>query len=146
MSPSTASVPCQRWSPGGIPSWRRPEDGGFDPGRYGVKEIDEDEAREFVMGIHYSKAWLATLRRYGMFDLRGEDGPRLVGAAILSSPMNEKVLTKPFPRLEPYTESAEVGRFCLLDEVPANADCARSCGSSNNSPLPAASGRRPVSR
>jgi hypothetical protein len=77
-----------------------------------------------------------------MFDLAGEAGPRLVGAAILSNPTNEKVLTNAFPGYAPYTETAEVGRFCLLDEVPANADYARGCGSRNNSPAAAVHARR----
>jgi hypothetical protein len=119
--PETADIPCQRWRPGGRPSWRRPEEGGFDRTRYGVEEIDELPAREFVLSIHYANTWVATLRRYGMFDLSGGE-PRLVGAAILSNPMNKAVLTNVFPGLAPYTETADVGRFCLLDEVPANAE------------------------
>ena len=43
------TLPCQRWSPGGHPSWRRPEAGGFDASRYGVQPIGETSAREFVM-------------------------------------------------------------------------------------------------
>jgi hypothetical protein len=39
------STACQRWNPGGIPSWRRPCDGGFDPARYGVAPIGEEQAR-----------------------------------------------------------------------------------------------------
>jgi hypothetical protein len=48
---------CQRWLPGGVPSWKRPSDGGFDPGRYGVAAIGEDDARQFVIGHHYSRSF-----------------------------------------------------------------------------------------
>ena len=121
-------LPCQRWSfpdaehpAGGRPSWRRPEDGGFDKTRYGFKEIDEQPARDFVTAVHYEKAWLATKARYGMFDLAGPE-PRLVGAAILSVPTNNAVLTKVWPHLVPNKETIDLGRFCLLDAVPANAE------------------------
>jgi hypothetical protein len=122
ISAALSDIPCQRWRRGGRPSWARPEDGGFNKARYGVKEIDERPARDFVMRIHYAGTWVATLRRYGLFDLKDESGPRLVGAAILSNPSNEKVLTKPWPAFAPYTETADVGRFCLEDQVPANAE------------------------
>ena len=36
--------------------------------------------------------------------------------------MRAAVLTGPFPDLEPYTESAELSRFVLLDRVPANGE------------------------
>src|SRR5262245_25151347 len=36
--------------------------------------------------------------------------------------MHPRVLTGPFPHLEPYHESLELARLVLLDEVPANAE------------------------
>jgi hypothetical protein len=36
--------------------------------------------------------------------------------------MGAAVLTGVFPRLEPMVESVELGRFALLDEIPANAE------------------------
>jgi len=110
---------CQRWRPGGIPSWRRPEDGGFNPARYGAAPVSEAVAKAFVTGLHYSRTYPAARHRYGMFDLAGPT-PALVGVAVLSVPASRPVLTSVFPRLEPYAESLELGRFVLRDEVPAN--------------------------
>ena len=109
---------CQRWTDR-IQSWRRPEDGGFDPSRYGAAEIGEASAKRFVTGHHYSGTYPAASRRYCLFDLT--DG-ELVGTAVLSVPARREVLTAVFPGLEPYAESAELGRFVLLDEVPANGE------------------------
>jgi hypothetical protein len=122
---------CQRWRPGGIPSWRRPEDGGFDARRYGVADIEETPAKRFVCSFHYSATYPAAAQRYGMFDLADE--ARLVGVAVLSVPAQKALLTCVFPRLEPYQESLELGRFVLRDEVPANGESARSCIGCNNS-------------
>ena len=55
-----------------------------------------------------------------MFDLAGEV-PVLVGVAVLSVPAQRAVLTSVFGTLEPYAESAEIGRFVIEDPVPANA-------------------------
>jgi len=52
---------------------------------------------------------------------------RHVGALVLSVPVRESVLTGVLPDLEPYRESAELGRLVLLDAVPANGETARSC-------------------
>jgi hypothetical protein len=46
----------------------------------------------------------------------------LVGVAVFGNGGFKPVLTNAFPDLEPYTESAELARFVLLDEVPANAE------------------------
>ena len=46
----------------------------------------------------------------------------LVGVAVFGNGGFKTVLTNPFPDLEPYTESLELARFVLLDEVPANAE------------------------
>jgi hypothetical protein len=110
---------CQRWLPGGIASWRRPCDGGFDAGRYGVTPIEEKQARQFVTGRHYSRSYPAAVWRYGLFDLSAP-APELAGVAVLSMPASKKVLTKAFPQLEPYEQSLELGRFVLADEVAAN--------------------------
>jgi hypothetical protein len=123
---------CQRWNPGGIASWRQPRDGSFDPARYGVAPLGEEQARRFVTSLHYSRSYPAAVQRYGLFDLTPAT-PVLAGAAVLSVPASKAVLTSVFPHLEPYHESLELGRFVLADQVPANGDYARSCGSRNNS-------------
>jgi hypothetical protein len=112
---------CMRWSPGRVQSWSRPEDGGFDASRYGVAAIAEEHAKAFITRLHYSGTYPAASQRYGLFDLAS--GQRaLVGVAVLSVPASKAVLTAVFPRLEPYKESLELGRFVLVDEVPANGE------------------------
>jgi hypothetical protein len=112
---------CQRWSPGRVPSWRRPEDGGFDPARYGVAPVDETPAKDYVTARHYSGTFVAARLRYGLFDLAGAR-PRLAGVAVLSVPTSKRVLTRAFPRLEPYAQSLELGRFVLDQDVAANGE------------------------
>jgi hypothetical protein len=112
---------CQRWNPGGVPSWRRPCDGGFDASRYGIAPVSEQQARQFVLTLHYSGSYPAAVHRYGMFDVTGP-APVLAGVAVLSVPASSAVLTGVFPRLEPYHESLELGRFVLRDEVAANGE------------------------
>lgn len=110
---------CQRWT-GRRPSWRRTSEGGFNPVRYAVGPIEEDDARGFVQTHHYSRAYPAARLRYGLFDRLA--GDRLVGVAVLGVPMRSLVLTNPFPTLEPYRQSLELSRLVLLDEVPGNAE------------------------
>jgi hypothetical protein len=117
----------QRWLPGGRHTWTHPsvERYSFNPASYGVTGIPEKDAREFVEELHYLHAWLNARLRYGMFYLEGPQEHltgRLVGVAVLSVPQNKLVLTNPFPHLEPYYESLEVGRFILLDQVPHDAE------------------------
>lgn len=108
---------CQRWRDGRH-SWRHRSDGGFDKARYDVALIADDTlAKQFVTRHHYSSSYGAAIHRVGLFD-QGT----LVGVAVYSSPMSAKVLTGSFPHLDPYTEAVELGRFVLLDEVPANAE------------------------
>ena len=45
-----------------------------------------------------------------------------MSVAVLSVPVQRAVLTRPFPELEPYRESLELGRFVLADRVPANGE------------------------
>jgi hypothetical protein len=112
---------CQRWSPGRVQSWRRPEDGGFDPARYGVVKVVRKTAKAYVTSRHYSGTYVAARLPYGLYDLT-ESTPRLVGVAALSVPTSKRVLTGVFPGLEPYQESLELGRFVLDDNVAANGE------------------------
>lgn len=109
-----------RWAPGAAQSWRSPEDGGFTPDHYGVAPIEEADAKDYILDRHYSGTYPAARLRYGLFDTTGD--PKLVGAAVLSVPTSKKVLTNVFPGLEAYSESLELGRFVLDDEVPANGE------------------------
>jgi hypothetical protein len=79
--------------------------------------VAEVPARAFVETHHYSHDWPSPRFRYGLWERDA-----LVGVAVLTVPMQKAVLTNPFPTLEPYHESLELGRFVLLDQVPANAE------------------------
>lgn len=119
----------QRWREG-RPSWRRVAEGGFDPDRYVVDELDERQARAWTLRHHYSSTWPAVRLRTGLFDTRTPTGePRLVGVCAFGVPMSDKVLTRPFPGLVPHYESIEVSRLCLDVSVASNGEswfCARS--------------------
>ncbi|MEU4576114.1 hypothetical protein [Nonomuraea sp. NPDC023979] len=116
---------CQRCGPGRTHTWVHRRDGGFDPDQYTVEAVAEPTAKAFVMAHHYSGAYVADILRYGLFDLAATGpggGPALVGMMVLSTPQNVLAITNPFPELEPFKESAELGRFVLLDGVPSNAE------------------------
>jgi hypothetical protein len=110
--------PCMRWSPGGAQSWRRRRDGGFNAGLYVVREIWTSEAKPFVLGAHYLGSMPSDKRDYGLFEVASG---RLVGVAVLSVPTSPLTIPSVFPGLDP-NEAADLGRFVLLDEVPANAE------------------------
>ncbi|MEU9744804.1 hypothetical protein [Streptomyces niveus] len=120
---------AQRWT-FGVPSWRHVSEGGFRRERYEVVPIDEETARRYVTDHHYLSGWPAAIHRFGLLDTRAEPGPgdltveglALVGVTVLASPMNEKVLTRCFPRLVPYAESAELARLVVGASVPANGE------------------------
>jgi hypothetical protein len=111
-----ASDWCQRWL-NRRPTWQHPSAGGFDRRRYDVAELAETSARAFVVANHYSGTFPAASLCAGLFD-----GVWLVGVAVLSVPVQAKVLTDVFPDLAPYHESLELGRLVLADQVPANAE------------------------
>lgn len=111
---------CQRWTPDGEQRWQHPRFSVFDKTRYGVDEIGKQTARRFVTTHHYSHAWCAPKLCYGLFDLAGE-APLLAGVAVLSIPV-KSVVERAFPNLTALYESVELGKFVLLDEVPANGE------------------------
>lgn len=128
----TVSELCQRWRERRS-SWQPTSAGGFDPDRYRVIAIDHDSAAMFVRRHHYAGSYPAARFRYGLVDR----APRaqvpdaigldkysewLVGVAVFGVPMCARVLTKPFPTLRVHTESIELSRLVLLDEVPGNAE------------------------
>lgn len=93
----------------------RPAGEPIDPRRYEVAKIDTDnEAKGFVTQHHYSGSYPAARVRFGLY-LSGD----LVGVAVFSMPMQGAVLDLlPCPRVE----AVELGRFVLLDSVPANGE------------------------
>src|SRR5690606_8376190 len=83
---------------------------------YEVAEIAGDtEAKRFVLEHHYSGDYPAARFRFGLYE-RGE----LVGVAVFSEPMNALAVTNWFPCTT--HEVPELGRFVLLDRVPANGE------------------------
>lgn len=108
---------CERWEQG-QPRWTRASQGGFNPADYSVKAIDEEQAKAYVVSHHYAGSYVAAVHRYGLF----EAGDILAGVLVLSNPQQAAVLTNPFPDLEPYGESLELGRLVLADRIPGNAE------------------------
>lgn len=108
---------CQRWTADRACRWRHVAQEPINPREYAVAPLSEPLARRFVESRHYSASYPADRLRYGLWR-----GPELVGAAVLSVPAQAAVLTIPFPQLQPYVESLELGRFVLADEVPGNGE------------------------
>lgn len=82
---------------------------------YEVAPIPDDRtARTFVETNHYSSSYPAARFRHGLYW-----GGLLVGVAVFSVPMQGAVLDRlPCPR----AAAVELGRFVLLDRVPANGE------------------------
>jgi hypothetical protein len=104
---------CQRWR--ARRDSYRPAGETINTTCYEVAPIDMRTAKTFVITHHYSQSYPACRFRFGLFT-RGE----LVGVAVFSMPMARQVLTNVFPG-DPL-DSVELGRFVLLDNVPANGE------------------------
>jgi hypothetical protein len=110
MSPVT----CQRWLRG-FDSYRPPDEP-IRTAEYDVTELPSDAvAKAFVLEHHYSRSYPAARWRFGLWN-----HGILQGIAIFSHPCNDRVLTAIFPGRA--TDSVELGRFVLLDEVPGNGE------------------------
>lgn len=106
------AVACQRWRSGAASY--RPAGETIATRLYEVAEIAKDgPARAFVEAHHYSRSYPAARRRYGLYRAGS-----LVGVAVFSVPCRSEVL-RPLPE---SAEAAELGRFVLLDDVPANGE------------------------
>lgn len=82
---------------------------------YEVAEIAGDtEAKGFVLEHHYSGSYPAARERFGLYR-----GANLVGVAVFSVPANAKALD---PAPGDSLSRVELGRFVLLDDVPANGE------------------------
>lgn len=110
-------TPCQRWRlrrhsyrPAGEP---------IDTSRYGVDLLPDDRtARAFVEQHHYSGSYPAARFRVGLYRSRRWVTPELVGVAVFSVPAQRAAI----PRWTGTAEGVELGRFVLLDDVPANGE------------------------
>ncbi len=83
---------------------------------YTVEPIREDRiAKGFVLEHHYSGSYPAARFRFGIYR-----GSELQGVAVFSVPCAARVLEATFA--DAARDSVELGRFVLLDEVPANGE------------------------
>jgi hypothetical protein len=105
---------AQRWRSGSASY--QPAGSVIRPSDYDVVEIAEDVAKAFVIEHHYSGTYPAARRRFGLY----EHGT-LVGVAVFSHPCNEKTITNVFG-CSRAADGLELGRFVLLDRVPANGE------------------------
>lgn len=106
---------CQRWVH--RRERYRPPGEVIDPSKYGVEVIPDDRtAKSFVKTHHYSGSFVAARLRVGLYHRQGRHvAPELVGVAVFSVPAQQAAI-------EHWAGTAagvELGRFVLLDEVPA---------------------------
>jgi len=105
---------CQRWLGGR--STYRPSGEPIVTARYEVAEIPDDRtAKRFVLEHHYSGSYPAARVRIGLYE-----SSALVGVAVFSVPASPGVITTCLPC--GLDEAVELGRFVLLDRVPANGE------------------------
>ena len=104
---------CQRWRE--RRDLYRPKGEVIQTRSYEVAPIASDrEARAFVTRHHYSGTYVAARLRCGLYHRSA-----LVGVAVLSQPPSQAALEAALPF---SAERCELGRFVLLDEVPANGE------------------------
>ena len=104
----------QRWD-GGRDKYR-PAGEVIQTEAYDVAPVHRDVAKAFVLRHHYSGTFPAARFCHGLAR-RGE----LVGVAVFSHPVQDRVITKVFP-FEEATAGVELGRFVLEDSVPGNGE------------------------
>lgn len=73
------------------------------------------DAKRFVLAHHYAGTYPAARFRFGLYR-----GGALLGVAVFSHPCRDAVLTSVFPGAA--REAVELGRFVLVDAVPANGE------------------------
>jgi hypothetical protein len=102
----------QRWTHGH--DSYRPAGEPIDPSRYGVEVLPDDtRARAFVERHHYSGSYPAARVRVGLYRMA-----ELVGVAVFSVPAQVAAI----PHWTGTTAGVELGRFVLVDDVPANGE------------------------
>ena len=96
-------------------SYRRPDEP-IRTSAYDVVELPDDtRPKGFVIEHHYSASYPSARFRFGLFR-----GDALEGVAVFSHPCGDNVLTNVFGGIA--TDSVELGRFVLLDEVAGNGE------------------------
>jgi hypothetical protein len=130
MNLTTPQVPfpfaCQRWRE--HRATYRPAGETIRTADYEIHPISMSQAKAFVLHHHYAHSYPSCRFRYGLFSHRltkdhwQNNGlqPELVGVAVMSVPQHPAVLTNVFPGNP--NDSTDLGRFVLLDEVPANGE------------------------
>lgn len=104
----------QRWL-GGRENYR-PKGEPIDTSKYGVEVLDSDKvAAAFVRTHHYSGSFPAALFRVGLFRMS-----ELVGVCVFSTPAQRASIPKWCGM--PAADGAVLGRFVLLNDVPANGE------------------------
>lgn len=109
---------CQRWRRGRASY--RPRGEPIPTRDYEVAPITRPPAKAFVKAHHYSHSCSQLTRQYGLFR-----HDQLVGVAVYGNSMNRGVfreLTLSFSSLPREQRPLELGRFVLLDDVPANGE------------------------
>ena len=110
----TTPVLCQRWRERKASYRRIGSD--FRPADHDVQELAGVQvARAFIEEHHYSGTFPAARFQFALAR-HGE----LAGVAVFSVPASNAVLTRVFSG--EATDSVELGRLVLLDEVPGNAE------------------------
>lgn len=103
---------AQRWL-FGRSSFRRDRES-INPSQYVVDEVLDAPAKAFVLAHHYAGSYPAARIRYAL-----RHNARIVGVAVFSVPTNPRT----FDCLGSAKDAGvELGRFVLLDEVPANGE------------------------
>lgn len=98
----------------------RPAGEPIDPSAYGVDVVDDRRARAFVLEHHYSASYPAARFKAGLFRALPRGGLELVGVAVFSVPTNVAT-TRKYLGLD-CRAGIELGRFVLVDDVPANGE------------------------
>lgn len=102
---------CQRWRE--HRDSYRPAGEPIETHRYEVAVIPGDaEAKAFVTTHHYSRSYPAAVERFGLYR-----GAELAGVAVFSVSFPGVLRDFPDP-----ASATELGRFVLLDDVPANGE------------------------
>jgi hypothetical protein len=95
----------------------RPAGEPIDTRAYEIAAIDDDNpAKAFVVGHHYSATYPAARFRFGLYR-----GGALTGVAVFSQPCTNAVLSSVFPSI-PTKDAVELGRFVLLNDVAGNGE------------------------
>lgn len=111
-------TPCQRWRD--RRGTYRPAGEPVDTTTLGVEQLEQRDARAFVVRHHYSRSYPADRLRVGLLRSRPFRRAELVGVAVFSVPMSQRVIPK-WTGQDPAA-GVELGRLVLLDDVEANAE------------------------